>query len=71
MEQANQFARWAECSYHQKFLDWLYDEADKPVPINDQLVIGTARANTFKEIRAYLQNQEARANSVLNREQHG
>jgi len=71
MEQANQFLRWAECPYHERFMAWLYTEADKPVPINEQLIIGTARANTFKEIRAYLQDQKARANAALDREQHG
>lgn len=74
MEKSSQFVDWASKPYHQTFLDWLYDEADKPVPIKDKqidLVIGLARANTFKEIRRYLQDQESRANSILNRERNG
>ena len=74
MEKANQFVAWSSRPYHQTFLDWLYDEADKPVPIKDKqidLVVGTARANTFKEIRRYLLDQESRAKAALDREQHG
>ena len=73
MEQANQFVRWASCPYHKKFMAWLYEEADGPVPIAGKqvdLIIGTARANTFKEIRRYLQDQEARASAALDRENH-
>ena len=74
MEQSSQFVDWSSKPYHQIFLDWLYDEADKPVPIKEKqvdLIIGISRANTFKEIRRYLQDQESRANSILNRERNG
>lgn len=74
LETANQFIEWSSRPYHQQFMDWLFDEYDKPVPIKGNqvdLIIGTARANAFKEIRRYLQDEESRANSALNREQHG
>ena len=74
MEESSQFVDWSSKPYHQTFLDWLYDEADKPVPIKEKqvdLIIGISRANTFKEIRRYLQDQESRANSILNRERNG
>ncbi len=74
MNRANQFIQWSSNDYHQIFLDYLYDEADKPVPIRDKqmdLIVGTARANTFKEIRRYLHDTESRAKAMLGREQHG
>ena len=74
LDHANQFMDWASKPQHQRFLDWLYDEADKPVPIDGtqiNLIIGTARANTFKEIRRYLYAQESSARTALDREQHG
>jgi hypothetical protein len=74
MQQASQFVSWSSHPYHKVFLEWLYREADKPVPIKDKqvdLIVGTARANTFKEIRAYLLDQEAKAGRLLDRENHG
>jgi len=74
MQRANEFETWAKSPYHTVFLDWLYDQADRPVPISDKhmdLIVGTARVNTFKEIRRYLVDEEAKANRLLNRENNG
>jgi hypothetical protein len=73
-QRADRFLQWAKQDEHQHFLDWLFEKGDEPVPIgNDHshLIAGTARSNTFKEIRHYLMDQEKKASAVLDREQHG
>jgi len=71
MESANQFISWSSKPYHSQFLDWLYDQADAPLDTrlaHVDLIAYTSRANTFKEIRRYLLDQDARARSALDRE---
>ena len=71
MENAHQVAAWSNCDYHDRFLAYLREEADKPInpklPHAD-LIVNNARANTMKEIRQHLLDLKERANAALERE---
>lgn len=58
--------------YVQRLLEYLDDEADKPIRIGDAQIIESAvRANTFKEIRAKLRREFKEAHAILDEARHG
>ena len=64
---ASEIVRWADCPYHDKFIDWLQSEVDRPVKISGgpELIAATARSNTFKELLQHLNRLERDARRVL------
>lgn len=50
----------------ERLMEYLDEEADKPVRIGGDIVESAVRANTFKEIRAKLKRDFKEAHAILN-----
>lgn len=66
---AEQFLEWFERPYTERFLQWLRDEADRPMDLASQsaLLAGAARGNAFKEVRQHLLREQRNAEIALRR----
>lgn len=64
---AEMIVDWSKRPYFQRFLDYLDDESSRSVPMTDNvaMIAGTARCNTFKEIRRKLTSDVKRANQII------
>lgn len=59
---------WASQAYHNRFMEWLEEEANKPIPVSEnhmETVKAAVRANTLKEIRKHLQRVVREAEAGL------
>ncbi len=56
----------------ERFMEYLQEEADRPVKIGDQMsmVESAVRANTFKEIRAKLKRDFRQAREIIEEARH-
>lgn len=72
---ARTFLSWSEDEHFKKLLEWLDEEACKPLPLTDAgMVQGAVRANTLREVADHLRRDvrharnDARAyeNEVMN-----
>lgn len=55
----------------ERLMEYLDEEADKPVKIGGDMIESAVRANTFKEIRAKLKRDFKEAHAILNEARHG
>ena len=68
LENYRQIVEWAASAYYSKFLVWLEEEANRPIPVTEnhmEMVKAAVRANTFREIRRHLQRTVSEASAGL------
>ncbi len=62
------YLEWIGMPYFPLYMNWLHKQANAPVkasPDHMDMVVGATRANTFREIIQYLENEKSRAHMAL------
>ena len=65
---AKAFLQWKEQPYYARYIAWLESEANKPIQTSANhmdMVVGSTRSNTFREVLANLKQLEQRAHLAL------
>jgi hypothetical protein len=63
---ASEFVLAERTPFFERLMEYLDEEADKPVKIGSDMIESAVRANTFKEIRAKLRRDLKEAHAILN-----